>query len=104
MRAAGRRRLGTFLHRRPIALRATPGLLETLRYTPHHLVGLGLAHNSLLDQSPRPKLAHRRMRADLVVHQRLGEGWLVAFVMAPTAIADQIDQEVFAKTLDIRVG
>ena len=41
-----------------------------------------------------PELAHGRVRGDLLVHQRLRERRLVAFVVAVAAVADEVDQEV----------
>ena len=48
----------------------------------------------LLDERSREQLAHGRVRADLLVHQRLRERRLVAFVVPVTPVADQVDQEV----------
>ena len=42
----------------------------------------------------REQLAHGRVRRDLLVHQRLRERRLVAFVVAVAPVADQVDQEV----------
>ena len=51
-----------------------------------------------VDQRRRPQLlAHRRVRGDLLVHQRLRERRLVALVVAVAAVADQVDQEVAAE-------
>ena len=47
----------------------------------------------LADQLLRIDVERRRMRADLLVHQRLGEGRLVAFVVAEAAIAEHVDDD-----------
>ena len=51
-----------------------------------------------------PDLAHRRVLADDLVHHRLGVGRLVALVVAEAAVADQVDHEVLAELLAVRVG
>ncbi len=51
----------------------------------------------LVDQRARPFLAHRRKRSDRLVHHRLGERRLIAFVVPMTPVTDQIDQEVEAE-------
>ena len=60
-------------------------------------VGQLVRHRALLDQRSRPELAHGRVRGDDLVHQRLRERRLVAFVVAVAAVADQVDQEVAAE-------
>src|SRR4051812_3898619 len=39
------------------------------------------------------------MLGDLLVHLRLGEARLIAFIVAPAAVADQIDQHILAIAL-----
>ena len=52
---------------------------------------------SVMTPSPisflRIDIERRRMRADLLVHQRLGEARLVAFVVAEAAIAAHVDDD-----------
>ena len=47
-------------------------------------------------------LAHGRVRRDLLVHQRLRERGLVAFVVPVAPVADQVDQEVALESLAVR--
>ena len=53
-------------------------------------------------QPLRPEGPNRWVAFDPLVKQRLGEGRLVALIVAPAAVTDQVDQEVFAK--DLAVG
>ena len=53
--------------------------------------------DALRDQLLGEALAHGRMLCDGGVHPRLGEGRLVALVVAPAAVADEVDQEVLAE-------
>ncbi len=48
--------------------------------------------------------AHRRMLGDAGVQQRLGERRLVALVVAPAPVADQVDQEILVEALAVGVG
>src|SRR3546814_8237770 len=45
------------------------------------------------------ELAHRRVLADRLVHQRLGECRLVAFVVAEAAVAEHVDHDVLVERL-----
>ena len=61
-------------------------------------VGLGLldlafGHHAFGDQALGIDLERRRMRGDLLVHHRLGEGRLVALVVAVPAIAEHVDHD-----------
>ena len=53
---------------------------------------------SLRDELLGKQLAHGLVRGDRLVHQRLRERRLVAFVVAESPVADQIDQEVAARS------
>ena len=59
---------------------------------------------ALRDERSRELLAHRRVRGDRLVHQRLRERRLVALVVAVSAVADQIDQEVALESAAILPG
>ena len=65
-------------------------------------VGAAGVDHAALDQRPRPDLAHRRVRGDLLVHQRLRERRLVALVVAVAAVADQVDEEVALEPRAVR--
>ena len=44
------------------------------------------------------------MIGDAGVEQRLREGWLVALVVAPAPIADQVNQEILVEALPVGMG
>ena len=43
----------------------------------------------------------RRAFPDLFIHQRLGEKWFVTFIVAMTAVADDLDDDIFTELLSI---
>ncbi len=57
--------------------------------------------NALLDQLPLVQLPNRRMRVDLLDHQRLRVGGLVLLVVTEAAVADEIDQDVLAEAAPV---
>ena len=61
----------------------------------------GLVDHALFDQAVRIDRADAGMLADLLVHQRLGEARLVAFIVAEAAIAPHVDHDVAAEGLAI---
>ena len=69
-----------------------------------HGFGIGGGNDVLLLKLLRQQRANGRVRGDLLVHTRLGEGRLVALVVAPAAVADQVDQEILAEQLAVGVG
>ena len=54
-------------------------------------------HRAFLRQPFRIKRARGAQFADAVIHKRLGEGWLIAFIMAVAAIADDIQHHIRAE-------
>ena len=60
-----------------------------------------LAQQAAADQGLGVALSHRRGVADLLVEKRLGEGGLVALVVAVLAIADEVDHDVVAESLAV---
>ncbi len=58
----------------------------------------GVGDNAPLDQVRPPTAgAHAGMLVDALVHQRLGEVRLVAFVVTVAPVADQVDHEILAE-------
>ena len=53
------------------------------------------------DELIREDLPHGRMLVDDLIHLRLGERRLVAFVMTPAPVPHQIDQKILAKRLPV---
>ena len=78
---------------RLVALRAFEFGLEAGAPVGAHLLDLALGDDAFGDQLLRVDLLRRRMRADLLVHQRLGERRLVAFVVAVAPVAEHIDDD-----------
>ena len=63
------------------------------------LVDVGGREQPLVDQLLAVDLERRRMRGDRLVHQRLGEGRLVALVVAVAAIAEHVDDHRLVELL-----
>ena len=63
-----------------------------------HLLDLGLGDDALADEPLGVDLRRRRMRPDRLVHQRLGERRLVAFVVAEAPVAEHVDDDRHAGT------
>ena len=63
------------------------------------LADVGLGENALGDEPPRIDVEHRGMRRDLLVHQRLGERGLVAFVVAVPPVAEHVDHDRLVELL-----
>ena len=51
-----------------------------------------------------PKFSDCRMAIYLFIHQRLSETWLIAFVVAVSSIAHEIDHEIGVETIAIGAG
>ena len=62
-----------------------------------HALGFARGYHAFVEQLPREEIAHGRVLVDDLVHLRLGERRLVAFVVSPATVADQIDQEILAE-------
>ena len=62
-----------------------------------HGLGRFRRHRSFLRQPFRIKITRRAQFANAVIHLRLGEGGLVALIMAMAAIADDIQHHIRAK-------
>ena len=78
--------------------------LEALTPVGAHLVDFALGDDAFLDQLLGVDLQRRRMGADGAVHQRLGEGRLVAFVVAEAAIAEHVDDDRLVELLPVFGG
>ena len=62
-------------------------------------VDAGLVDDAFLDQTPGVDLARRRLGLDLGVHQRLGEGRIVALIVAEAAVAEHVHHHVLGEFL-----
>ena len=63
-----------------------------------------LGDDAFIHQAPGVEDAHLVMRADAVIHQRLGEAGFVAFIVTEAAIAPHVDHDVAAELLAIFNG
>ena len=75
----------------------SPRFVQACRCFLGHHIDLRLLEDPFLHQSVSPDLPHRRMPADLLVHQRLRVRRLVALVVAVPAVPDEVDDDVFRK-------
>ena len=66
-----------------------------------HLVSLVLAQDTFINQLLRIEISGGRVLANNVVHQWLCGGRLIGLVVTATAVANQIDNHVFAKLIAI---
>ena len=57
-------------------------------------LGFPVGQDALVDQLPAVDFAHRLVARDRAVHQRLGEGRLVALVMAVAPVAEHVDHDI----------
>ena len=73
------------------------GLLQLGADALAHLLDLGGRHHAFGDELLRVDRRHARVLVDCLVHQRLRVARLVALVVAPAAVADQVDQDVLAE-------
>ena len=73
--------------------------VQPLPHLPYDGLGLAFRHHALADQALRIEGAHGRVLLDAVVHQGLGEGRLVALVVAMPAVAEHVDHDVFFEGL-----
>ena len=67
-------------------------------------VDLGLGDHALGDQALRIQFAGRSLGANLRIHQRLGEGGVVAFVVAEAAVAEHVHHHVLMELLPVFGG
>ena len=77
---------------------------ETVEGRLQHLGRFLGGDGALRDQLLGEALTYGWMLCDGGVHPRLGEGRLIALVVAPATVADEIDQEVLAELLPIGDG
>src|SRR5208337_3755095 len=75
--------------------------LEPVTPVGPHLVDLALGDDAFRDQLLGVDLQARRMRADQPVHDRLGERWLVALVVAEPPIAEDVDDHGLVELLPV---
>ena len=81
------------------AFRGAERILEALAVGGLHFGDAGLIHHALSHQTPAVDFDHRRVLADPLVHDRLGECRLVGLVVAEAAIAEHVDDHRFAEFL-----
>jgi hypothetical protein len=60
-----------------------------------------LVDDSLADQVRGVRIGHGSSCGDFAVHQRLRECRIVEFVVTPSTIAEQIEEDVLAKALAV---
>ena len=82
---------------RAIGLRSLKSFLKPRIEGIQHGFGGFSWHRAFLRQPFRIKRARGAQFADAVIHKRLGEGWLIAFIMAVAAIADDIQHHIRAE-------
>ncbi len=80
------------------------GLVEPLLVVGDEPVGLLVGDHALVDQLAGVERAGRRQRPDPLVHQRLGEGRLVALVVAVAAVAEHVDDDVAVELVAVLGG
>ena len=78
--------------------------LEALAPVGAQLVDFALGDDAFVDQLLGVDLQRRRMGADRRVHQRLGEGRLVALVVAEAAVAEHVDDHRLVELLPVFGG
>src|SRR5947208_1176773 len=59
--------------------------------------GIATPHDPPTDEVAGELLADGELVLDRGVHARLGQRWIVAFVVSPASVAEQIDQKVLAE-------
>ena len=79
-------------------------LLQAAAEVAPDAIGLLRGHYPLADKPARIDLLGRRVAGDLAVHQWLGEGGLVGFVVAVAAITEQVDDDVLLEGLPVLDG
>ncbi len=113
-RRAGWRLLRRFVVHVALGLQRVRDPLQLGQVLLHQPLGFAVPEEVSLPQFLCPQLPHARVALDRLVHQRLGERRIVAFVVPVTAVADQVDQEIAfepgregvrdASGLDARLG
>ena len=98
---ARRRRLGLRLHEIALGAERLVRGLHLAHSRLERFLGALRVNHAPLRERPRPDLARRGMVGDSLVHQRLRERRLVAFVVPVAPVSDQIDQEVALEALAI---
>ena len=78
--------------------------LQLVQVIAVHVRRLGVGDDAARRRGSGADLTDGRVRGDLLVHERLGERRLVAFVVAVAAVADQIDQEIALERRAVRDG
>ena len=68
--------------------------LQPLLELADHRFGVPVGQDPLVDQLAAVDLAHRLVARDRPVHQRLGEGRLVALVVAVAPVAEHVDHDI----------
>ena len=68
------------------------------------LIGFLLAHHTFVDQLFAIDVIGGPVRPDRLVHQRLGEAGLIAFIVAEPAIAEHVDDDGLAEFLAVFGG
>jgi hypothetical protein len=87
-----------------LGLQLIVGLLQLAHVLLHERIRDARIDDTARHERARPDLAHRRMLGDLLVHRRLREPRFVSLVVAPAAVADEIDEEVAAEARAVGDG
>ena len=82
---------------RAIGLRRLKGFFQAGIEGIEHRLGGFSRDRAFLCEPFRIKIARRAQFANAVIHQRLGEGGLIAFIMAVAAIANDIQHHIRTK-------
>ena len=90
---------------KPVSLVGLVGLtsfklgVETLAPVGAHLLDFAFRHHAFSHELLCVNFQRRLVGANVLVHQRLGEAWLVALVVAVAAIAEHVDDDRLVKLL-----
>mmetsp|Transcript_27158 Transcript_27158/g.79094 ORF Transcript_27158/g.79094 Transcript_27158/m.79094 type:complete len:315 (-) Transcript_27158:1704-2648(-) len=84
-------------HREGVA--AIPRRVKGIIYDLDHALHLVLAEGVFSQEAILVEGEGLRVLADALVHERLGEGWLVDLVVAMLAVADEIDDHILVEGL-----
>src|SRR5690606_978131 len=82
-----------------VALRGFIFFFESLEPAVHQLLRFACGNNSFLDQPVRIDLAGRGVPSDPLIHEWLGEGWLIPLIMTKAPIAEHVDDDILVEGL-----
>ena len=96
-RGPGWRRLGSWLDQFLLRPERLEDALEFFHAFVDERLGPRRLERASLDKLRRPQCARARVAGDLWIEQRLRECRLVAFVMPPAAVADQVNHKILVE-------